>query len=63
MLALAASITWIVWSFKIYSAGISDVHDYASLLRAPLYSGIVFSALCIALSFILRRISDELKKQ
>ena len=63
LVAAAATIYWMHWSFEIYEMGIHEVHSYATLLRPRMYAGLRTSILSIILSLILRRISDELKKR
>ena len=61
--AAAATYYWIAWSFKLYSMGIYDEHEYSIHLRPIFGKGLLISIMCICLSFILRSISDKLKKK
>ena len=63
VIAAAATCYWIVWSFKLYGMGIYDVHEYSFYLRPILGKGLLIAAVSICLSFILRSISDKLKKK
>ena len=63
IIAAVATFYWIVWSFKLYNMGIFDVHEYSSYLRPILAKGLLVAAVSICLSFILRSISDKLKKK
>ena len=63
ILAAAGCVYWIVWSFYLYAIGIHEVHEYATALRPRLYGGLIFSVICIIISFRLRFISDGYKKQ
>ena len=61
--AAAATYYWIYWSFKLYSLGYFDVHEYSSYLRPIFAKGLLISFVCICMSFILRGISDHIKKK
>lgn len=61
--ALAATVYWMVWSFKIYLEITADFHEYATILRPKLYAGIIIAVICILISFRLRKASDILKKE
>ena len=63
IIAVAATFYWIVWSFKLYQMGIFEVHEYSSHLRPILAKGLFIAVVSICLSFILRSISDKLKKK
>ena len=63
IIAAAATYYWISWSFKLYGIGIDDLHEYSSYLRPILAKGLLIAAVSICLSFILRSISDKLKKK
>ncbi len=60
--ALAATIYWIYWNFKLYSMGVFDVHEFASIFRFKFYKALIVSIAAICLSFILRRFSDGIKR-
>lgn len=65
-IALASTLYWIIWSFKIYidAPTISvDEHYYASILRPKFYAGVLIAAFVIIVSFKLRSISDKIKKE
>ena len=61
--AAVATYNWIGWSFKLYNMGIFDVHEYSGYLRPILGRDLLIAAVSICLSFILRSISDKLKKK
>lgn len=63
IVALVVTAHWIRYSFKLYEMNIYDVHEYATYMRPVLYKGLVTAFLCICLSFILRAISDRIKKR
>ena len=63
ILAAAACVYWIALSFWLYEQGIHEVHAYATYLRPRLYAALIFSVVCICISFGLRRKSDGYKKQ
>ena len=63
IIALAVTIHWIRYSFKLYEMGIYDVHEYATYMRPVLYKGLIISVACICISFLLRAISDRIKKR
>lgn len=61
IIALVATIYWIYWSFHLYTLGYYDEHAYAAMLR-PIFSKALFvSLVAVGISFILRRISDNIK--
>ena len=63
VIAAAASFYWIYWSFKLYDLGFYEVHEYSSRLRPILWKGLLISLVSICISFILRAISDKIKKR
>lgn len=62
VVALVATVYWIVWSFKIYAMGIYDAYSYAEMLRPVITKGLIISVLSIIICFVLRHISDTLKQ-
>ena len=60
--AAAATCYWIVWSFKLYNMGIYDVYEYGDYFRPIFARGLLIAIVSICLSFILRSISDKIKK-
>lgn len=60
-IAFGAFVYWAYWSFNLYHQGIWDEHDYASALRPIFAKGVFISLGAIAISFILRKISDMIK--
>lgn len=62
-ISVAVTIRWIYWSFKLYDLGYMDVHSYATKLRPILYEGIVIAFVCIVICFILRSISDKIRRK
>ena len=63
IIAAAAAFYWIYWSFKLYDLGFYDVHEYSSRLRPILGRGLLISLVSICISFILRAVSDKIKKR
>ncbi len=62
IVAAAATVYWIVWSFKMYDIVGYDVHAYATAFRPLFYKALVIAFLSICVSFGLRSISDRIKK-
>lgn len=62
VIALAATIYWIYWSFYIYETGIHLVEDYAKAFRPIFGKSLLVTIISILVSFLLRHISDKLKK-
>lgn len=64
IISLAATIYWIVWSFKLYidNGYFMDVHEYATLLRPKFYGGVIVAVVCLFIATRLRGISDKIKK-
>ncbi len=63
LVAFVSTLYWIVVSFKLYSDGIFDPYEYATILRPILYTCLIIAVVAIIFAFILRRISDEVKRQ
>ncbi|MCR5683891.1 MAG: hypothetical protein K6G81_00525 [Lachnospiraceae bacterium] len=63
VIAAAACIYWIVLSFWLYAKGVWEPHEYATYLRPRLYAALIISVVSLCVSFLLRRRSDEYKKQ
>jgi len=63
IIALAATIYWIYWSCKLYDLGYLDEHVYAVAFRPIFARGLAISVGAICLSFLLRSISDKIKKK
>ena len=61
-LATIFTIHWIYWSFKLYDQGTFDPHDYATALRPIMYKDLIITFVIICLSFLLRHVSDTIKK-
>lgn len=59
--ALVSTIYWMYYSFHLYSIGIVDEHEYASALRPVFAKALLISLIAVGVSFILRRISDNIK--
>ena len=57
--ALAATVYWIYWSFKLYDLGHNDVYEYSGLSRPILTRGLLISLACLGISLILRRIKKN----
>ena len=63
VIAAAATVYWIAWSFKLYEMGIYEVHEYSTRLRPILGRGLLIAFVSICISLILRSISDRIKKK
>lgn len=61
VIAIAATVYWIYWSFRIYEMGIHLVEDYAAAFRPIFGKSLLVTAISIAISLGLRRISDNIK--
>lgn len=61
--ALFATIYWIKWSFKLYEMGFVDETDYAAHFRPIFAKGLFLSLGAICISFLLRSVSDKIKKK
>lgn len=61
--AIIPTIYWIYYQQKLYADEIFDAYEYSSLLRPVLYKCLIISFLAICVSFILRAISDHVKKK
>lgn len=59
--ALAATVYWIYYSFKLTSMGIFEPEEYSPLLRPVLYTGVSIAVAAIAVSFILYAVSKKIK--
>lgn len=62
VMALIATIYWIIWSFQIYAMEVYDVYSYAALLRPVFGKCLLITAVTLGISLLLRSISDKLKK-
>lgn len=63
VIALAATVYWIYWSFKLYELKIFDPYSYAKEFRPIFTRGLLVSGTSICISLILRGISDRIKKE
>lgn len=61
IIALAATIYWIYWSFHIYEIGVMDEHEYALIFRPIFAKSLIVSLIAIGVSFRLRIMSDRIK--
>ena len=59
IVAAAATVYWIVWSFKMYDIVGYDVHAYATAFRPLFYKALIVTFVSIWVSFGL---SDRIKK-
>ena len=59
--ALAATVYWIYYSFKLTSMGIFEPEEYSPLLKPVLYTGVCIAVTAIAVSFILYAVSKKIK--
>lgn len=62
IVALAATIYWAYWSFKIYALGIYDPYEYAEIFRPIFRNGLFISIGAIIICLILRHFSDTIKQ-
>ena len=62
MVAAGATAYWIYWSMHLYTLGFENEHEYAAALRPILSKGLLISVAAILVSFLLRSISDKIKK-
>lgn len=63
IIAGGATIYWIVMSFRMYDIlGTYDVYYYGQAFRPIFYTALLISFACVGVSFILRSISDKIKK-
>lgn len=62
LVAFISTVYWIYWSFHLYTLGYADEHEYAVVFRPIFAKGLFISLGAICLSFILRSISDSIKK-
>jgi len=63
IVALTATIWWMVYSVQLHKQGIFDPHEYATLLRPVLYSGFLIAVAAICLSFALHALTVRIKKK
>ena len=63
IIALSATIRWMYYSVKLHMDGIYEVHEYATLLRPGLYTGLLISFVSIGISFYLHVITVRIKKK
>ena len=61
IIALVSTIYWIYWSFHLYTLGYEDEHVYAAMLRPIFTKALLISLVAVGISFVLRRISDNIK--
>ena len=64
-ISLAATIYWIVWSFKLYidNGDYMDVYEYATLLRPKFYAGVIIAVVCLFIATRLRSAGDKIKEK
>ena len=62
VIALAATVYWIYWSFKLYELEIYDPYSYAKEFRPIFTRGLLISGGSICISLSLRGISDRIKR-
>ena len=63
VVALAATVYWIYWSFHLYTLGYMDEHVYAVAFRPIFAKGLLISAGAVVLSFIMRGVSDKIRNK
>lgn len=63
LVALGFTGHWLYWSFYLYHQEIFEVGQYAEIFRPILYKDLAVSVACIVVCFILRKISDTIKKE
>lgn len=63
VIAGGATVYWVVMSFRMYDIlGTYDVYEYGQAFRPIFYTALLISFACVGVSFILRSISDKIKK-
>lgn len=62
LVAFISTVYWIYWSFHLYTLGYADEHEYAVVFRPIFAKGLFISLGAVCLSFILRAVSDRIKK-
>lgn len=64
VVALVATLFWAVYSFALYNKyQIFDPLEYATKLRPVLYTGIIVTVVALGVSFFLRKVTLEIKRQ
>ena len=63
LVALLATVNWIIYSVKLYADGIVIPEQYSPLLRPVLYRGVIVAVLSIATSFALYALAKYIKKK
>ncbi len=63
ILALVATVNWIIYSFKLNMDGIVDPEEYSPLLRPVLYRGVIIAVAAIGASFALYALAKHIKKK
>ena len=63
VVALVATINWIIYSVKLYLDGIVVPSEYSPLLRPVLYRGVIIAVLAIGASFALYALAKYIKKK
>lgn len=61
VISLVATIYWMYWSSHLYTLGFYDEHEYAVAFRPIFARGLFTSLAAVAVSFVLRFISDGIK--
>ena len=61
--AVIPTIYWVYYQQNLYDNGIFDVYEYSTLLRPVFYRCLGISLAAICVSFILRAVSDHVKKK
>lgn len=62
LVAAGATAYWIYWSMHLYTLGVENEYEYARALRPIFTKGLLISVAAIVISFLLRSISDKIKK-
>ena len=63
VICAAGCAYWIYWSFELYMIMEFEVHAYATAFRPYFNLGITISLVSLAISLVLRLISDNYKKK
>jgi len=63
VIAAVSTGIWIWYSIKLHNDGIFDPYEYATLLRPVFYTCLIIAIAAICISFLLRKITIEIKRQ
>ncbi|MCR4597768.1 MAG: hypothetical protein K5678_01895 [Acetatifactor sp.] len=63
VIAVISTLYWIHYQQELYNKEIFDAYEYSELLRPVLYTCLGISLAAVCISFVLRAISDQVKKK